>query len=61
LHERKGTPKGAWVWLWSRPKSLRSTTPFDPILLVLLQDPISWVMSQDPRLMCPASGSNALG
>jgi len=43
--EKEVIPKGAWVWLWSRPKSLGSTVLPDPILLVLLLDPISWVLS----------------
>jgi len=52
LGQEKGTtPKGAWVWLGRKPKSIGSTTLPDPILLVLHQDSISWVLHQDPRLI----------
>jgi hypothetical protein len=49
--EKRTTPKGAWVWLGRKPKSIGSTTPPGPILLVLHQDSISWVLHQDPRLI----------
>jgi len=39
--EKGTTPKGAWVWLGRKPKSIGSATPPDPKLLVLHQDSIS--------------------
>jgi len=50
-HEKEATPKGAWVWLGRWPKSLGSVVSPDLILLVLCQDPISWVFHQDPILL----------